>query len=247
MAPERTPPIILPPSDPPSDITRSAAFIFIHGFGDDAEGVEGIARQFQSAAKLPHMSWILPNALHNHDLAATAWYMPTSLSPYPPSRPELVEDEDEEGIMATVAYITTLVDDLVAQGVPEKRIVLGGFSQGHAMALLTGLISKYAGRLGGLVGLSGYLPLADQVPRLREEAGLPKKVEDEVPIFLARGTGDRMIPKRYHRMCYEALYELGTKEERVTIHEYEGMGHIMNGAELRDLCNWLEKVVPGIE
>jgi len=247
MAPKRTPPIILPPTSPPNDITKSAAFIFIHGFGDDAEGVEGIARQFQSADKLPHMSWILPNAPHNHDLAATAWYMPTGLSPYPPSRPDLVEVEDEEGIMATVAYITTLVDDLVAQGVPEKRIAVGGFSQGHAVGLLTGLISKYAGRLGGLVGLSGYLPLMDQVPQLRKEAGLPKEVKDEVEVFLARVTGDRIVPKRYHRMCYEALYELGIKEEQVTIHEYEGMGHVMNGVELRDLCNWLERVVPEIE
>jgi len=193
------------------------------------------------------MSWILPNALHNHDLAATAWHMPTDLSPYPPSRPDLVEAEDEEGIMAAMAYITTLVDDLVAQGVPEKRIVVGGFSQGHAVGLLTGLISKYAGRLGGLVGLSGYLPLVYQVPRLREQAGLSKEVKNEVEVFLARGTRDRMVPKRCHHMCYEALYELGIKEEQVTIHEYEGMGHIMNGAELRDLCNWLETVIPEIE
>ncbi|EDU45819.1 hypothetical protein PtrM4_069270 [Pyrenophora tritici-repentis] len=247
MAPERKPPIILPPSNPASDITKSAAFIFVHGFGDDAEGLEGIARQFQSAAKLPHITWVLPNALHNHELAATAWYMPTSLSPYPPSRPELVEDEDKDGIMGTVAYITTLVDNLVAQGVPEKRVVVGGFSQGHAMALLTGLISKYSGRLGGLVGLSGYLPLAEQITQLREEAGLPKEARDDVEIFLARGTGDRMVPKRYHRLCCEALYELGIKEEQVTVHEYEGMGHVMNGAELRDLCSWLEKVIPVID
>lgn len=88
------------------------------------------------------MTWVLPNALHNHDLATTAWYTPTSSSSYPTSRPELLEDEDRDGIMDTVAYITTLVDDLVAQGVPEKKIVVGGFSQGHAMALLVGLISK---------------------------------------------------------------------------------------------------------
>jgi lysophospholipase-1 len=190
------------------------------------------------------MSWILPNALDNHDLATTAWYLPTRLSPYPPSRPELEDDEDEEGMMATVAYVTTLIDDLVGQGVPEHRIVVGGFSQGHAMALLTGLVSKYAGKLGGLVGLSGYLPLVDRIPGLRKEAGLPKEVDNGIEIFLARGTGDRLVPKRYHRLCYEGLYALGFKEENVTLKEYDGMGHVLGGAELRDLCEWLEKMVP---
>jgi lysophospholipase-1 len=59
----------------------------------------------------------------------------------------------------TVAYLTTLIDDLVTQGVPEIRIVMGGFSQEHAMALLTSLVSKYPGRLRDLVGLFGYLTL----------------------------------------------------------------------------------------
>lgn len=189
------------------------------------------------------MTWVLPNALENRDLGMNAWFMPTRLSPYPPSRPELEDDEDEEGMMKTVAYLTTLIDDLVEQGVPEKRIVVGGFSQGHAMAMLVGLVSKYAGRLGGLAGLSGYLPLPERIPKLREEAGLPKEVAD-VEVFLARGTGDRLVPKRYHRMCYEALYDLGISKELVTLKEYEGMGHVMGGAELRDLCAWLEKVVP---
>jgi lysophospholipase-1 len=206
-----------------------------------------IARQFQSASKLPYMSWILPNALENNDLASTAWYMPTSLSPYPPSRPELEDDEDEEGMMSTVAYLTTLIDDLVAQGIPPERIILGGFSQGHAMALLTGLVSKYAGKLGGLVGLSGYLPLSDRIPALRADAGLPKDVDDGVEVFLGRGTGDRLVPKRYHRLCYENLYKYGVKEERVSIKEYEGLGHVMNAAELKDLCAWLERVLPAKE
>jgi lysophospholipase-1 len=203
-----------------------------------------VAHQFQSAGKLPYMTWVLPNALDINDLQTTAWYLPTSLSPYPPSRPELEDDEDEEGMMATVAYLTTLIDDLVKQGIPQNRIVLGGFSQGHAMSLLTGLVSKYAGKLGGLVGLSGYLPLPDRIPTLRKEAGLSESVADGIEVFLARGASDRLVPKRYHRLCYEKLYELGVKEELVTLKEYEGMVHAMGGPELRDMCTWLERVVP---
>ena len=206
-----------------------------------------LARQFQAADKLPHLTWVLPNALENRDLATNAWYMPTRLSPYPPSRPELEEDEDEVGMLLSVQYLTTLIDDLMKQGVPEKRIVLGGFSQGHVMSLLTGLISKYAGKLGGLVGLSGYLPLPDRIPALREEMSLSKEVDDDVEIFLARGMNDRLVPRRYHRICYESLYGYGIKEKFVTLKEYEGMGHAIGGAELRDLCAWLERAVPELE
>jgi predicted esterase len=112
------------------------------------------------------------------------------------------------------------------------------------MALLTGLVSKYAGRLGGLVGLSGYLPLLERIPKLREEAGLPREVSDGVEIFLARGRGDRLVPRRYQRMCDEVLQKYGFKKEKIMLKEYEGMGHVMGGAELRDLCTWLESVLP---
>lgn len=193
------------------------------------------------------MTWVFPNALENHDLAMPAWYTPSQLSPYPPSRPELEDDEDEQGIMATVAYLTTLIDDLVQQGIPQKRIVLGGFSQGHAMSLLTGLVSKHAGKLAGLVGLSGYLPLSDRILQLRADADLSTSVDDAAEVFLARGTGDRLVPKRYHRLCHEKLFKLGVKEDHVTLKEYEGLGHAMGGAEMRDLCEWLERVLPPLE
>lgn len=243
----REPPIVLPATSPAPSPSHAAAIVFIHGLGDTAEGPSSVAEQFQRAGKLPYMTWTIPNAIENHDLGTTAWYMPTRLSPYPPSRPELEDDEDEDGMLRTVKYITGLVDQLVAQGIPEKRIVLAGFSQGHCMALLTGLVSKYAGRLGGLVGLSGYMPLPERVPALREEAGLPKNVDDSIEVFLARGTGDRLVPKRHHRLCCEALAKFGVKDELITVKEYEGMGHVMAGAELRDLCAWLERVIPPLD
>lgn len=263
MSTVRATPTVIHPVKPAKNFTKSAVFIFVHGLGDDADGLArqcptfccdfahnapAIARQFKAANKLPHMIWVLPNANHNHDLMSTAWYMPTKLSPFPPSRPELEDDEDEVGIKSSIEYLVSLIDEFVAKGVPEKRIVLGGFSQGHAMAFLTGLISsKYAGKLAGLVGLSGYLPLNERISKLREEAGLPEKVDDDVQVFVARGTRDMLVPKRYQTLCTNKLLNCGVKEEHLRVKEYEGMGHIMGGAELRDLCTWLEKVLPPLD
>lgn len=175
-----------------------------------------------------------------------AWYLPTALPSIARSRPELEDPEDEDGMMRTVKYVVGIIDDLVAKGVPEKRIVLGGFSQGHAMALLTGLISKYSGKLAGLVALSGYLPLLDRIDELRDEAGLQKQVSKRVPIFVVRGKADIAIPRRYLAMQMDKLKELGYRDEDIELHEYEGLRHTTSGQELRDLCIWLEKVIPPV-
>ena len=71
---------------------------------------------------------------------------------------ELVRQEDETGLRASMALVEGLIAREKARGIPASRIVLMGFSQGCAMSLLAGL--RHAERLAGLVGLSGYLPLA---------------------------------------------------------------------------------------
>lgn len=53
-----------------------------------------------------------------------------------------------------------------------------------------------------------------------------------------------LIPKRHFRICQEKLKEMGVKEGKMEVKEYEGMGHAMGGVALRDLCTWFEKVIP---
>ncbi|KAF2086236.1 alpha/beta-hydrolase [Saccharata proteae CBS 121410] len=244
---QREDPIIKPALVPPVDPGHSAAIIYIHGLGDEAEGVCNIADQFQSAKKLPHVKWIFPNALENRDAMQRAWYTPTPLTPFPPSRPELEEEEDEEGLRASIKYVESLVDGLTSKGIPPNRIVLAGFSQGCALSLLTALISqRYAGKFAGVAGMMGYLPLAEKLQRMRSEEGLPEYV-GSVPILLARGERDMLVPKRYFRICRETLEKLGLHGEFLEIKEYEDLGHAVNGAVLKDFCAWLERVIPALE
>lgn len=209
----------------------------------------GVADQFQSVGKLQYLNWIIPNAKENRDAMQTAWYRPTTLSPTPPSRPELAEDEDEDGLLESIKYIESLVDACVRKGVPPQRIVVGGFSQGCAVSLLGDLISeKYSGKLAGIVGLMGYLPLADgnRIQGMRAKAGLPP-VMGEVPVFLARGKKDILVPSRYFEQAVTKLKELGLNESALETHEYDGLGHTLSGPVLKDLCTWLESVLPKLE
>ena len=60
--------------------------------------------------------------------------------------------------------------EIEANGIDPSRIVLGGFSQGATMSILTGLTGEH--RLAGLVVLSGWLPLKDKF----KEVSLPSVV-----------------------------------------------------------------------
>ena len=178
---------------------------------------------------------------------AQAWFRPKPFSLIPlPKRSvdpgeEDDEDDDEEGMMKSVEYICRLIDREVEEGkLPLERIVVGGFSQGCAIALLTGLLSRYAGRLGGVVGLSGYLPLLGKVSKIVEEKG--QIGGNATKWFLAHGSKDQLVPKRVFTSYKENLE--GWEGDSVEAKIYEGMGHSTTGAEVRDLCSWLEKVLP---
>ena len=194
------------------------------------------------------MNWIIPNAEENHDAMTTAWYGQTGFNNRP-DRPELQEEEDEEGMVKTVKYLESLIDACCNKGIPPNRIVLGGFSQGCAMGLLTDLISqKYSGRLAGIVGLMGYLPLSSgyRIQELRAHAGLPPTM-GEVSMFLARGQKDQLIPRRIWSQTTKKLEDLGYEKSGIELHEYEGVGHSITGTMLKELCQWLERVVPKLE
>ena len=64
-----------------------------------------------------------------------------------------------DGIEDSRETIKALIDEEVANGIPLSRIVVGGFSQGGAMALYAGL--QYSGTLAGVCVMSGYLAKAE--------------------------------------------------------------------------------------
>jgi phospholipase/carboxylesterase len=139
--------------------------------------------------------------------------------------------EDEAGIRASQRRVEALIAREKQRGVPASRLVLAGFSQGGAMALQTGL--RHPERLAGIMALSCFLPLADQVA---SEAATASR---DVPIFLAHGTHDPVIPLARARSAHEVLAGLGYGVEW---HEYP-MPHAVCPEELADLGAWLGRVL----
>lgn len=159
-----------------------------------------------------------------------------------PDPEENDEEDDQEGMTKSVEYICGLIDKEVEAGVPAERLVVGGFSQGCAISLLVGLMSRYKAKLGGVVGLSGYLPLSGRVGKMMEDRKEEGQDTSQTKWFLGHGSRDQLVPKRMF-MRYKDQIE-GWEGERVEAKLYEGMGHSTVGAEVRDLCGWLERAVP---
>ncbi len=139
--------------------------------------------------------------------------------------------EDEAGLRATMRLVHDLLDREVALGVPARRIVLAGFSQGCAMTLLAGL--RYPQRLAGLAGLSGYLPLADSSATERHVAN------HDVPLFIGHGRQDEVVPMARGQAGRAVLQALG---HSVEWHDYP-MAHSVCIEEINDLNRWLLQVL----
>ena len=127
----------------------------------------------------------------------------------------------------SAARIAGLLDAERAAGIASERLILAGFSQGCAMTLYTGL--RYPHRLGGLLALSGYLPLHES---LAAEASAANK---DVPIFMCHGQYDPVLPLVLGKSSAEIL---GAAGYRVDWHEYP-MQHQVCPEEIDDIGDFL--------
>ena len=139
--------------------------------------------------------------------------------------------EDAAGVRASQARVEELIAREKARGIPATRIVLAGFSQGGAIALQTGL--RHAERLAGIMALSTYLPLATTV------AAEASPVNRGLPIFMAHGAYDPLIPIERALASRRLLEGAGYAVEW---HDYP-MEHAVCAQEIADISAWLVRVL----
>jgi phospholipase/carboxylesterase len=206
-----------------------ACVIWLHGLGADGHDFEPVVPALDLPEK-PGIRFVFPHApmqpvTLNGGTVMRAWYDVYGV--------EGVRREDEPGVRASQTRVEALIAREKGRGIPAARLALAGFSQGGAIALHTGL--RHAERLAGILALSTYLPLAGT---LAAEAHAANR---DVPIFMAHGTHDPLIPLAHAQRSRDRLVEAGY---RVEWHEYP-MAHQVCDEELRDLSAWLRRVLDG--
>ena len=197
----------------------AASVIWLHGLGADGHDFEPIVPELELAKPV---RFVFPHApvravTVNQGMRMRAWYDILQFGGGP---------EDDAGIRASQKLLEELI-----QTQKGKRIVLAGFSQGGAIVLQTAL--RHPEQIAGVMALSTYLPLAGTAEK---EAHPSNKA---VPIFMAHGKFDDIIPIDRARRSKEMLEKLGYKVEW---REYP-MPHSVCAEEIRDISDFLAKVL----
>lgn len=131
--------------------------------------------------------------------------------------------EDEAGIKDASTLVQGIISSELKSGISSNRIMLGGFSQGGALALYAGL--TLAEPLGGIIAFSCWLPLHRSFPDA-------KKTSSEVPVFQCHGDCDPVVPYKMGQMSASILKSF---MKDVTFTSYRGMSHSSSPDELDDL------------
>ncbi|KAG0873070.1 hypothetical protein G6F35_006866 [Rhizopus arrhizus] len=144
-----------------------------------------------------------------------------------------LKSEDETGMLASITSVNRLIRDEVDNGIPPNRIIVGGFSQGCVLSLLTGLTSEY--KFGGIIGCSGWLGLSQKIATMASEAN------KQTPILMCHGDEDPVVKYEYGKASAEQLQSLNYN---VTFKTYRGLTHSANAQELGDIAQFLQKTIP---
>ena len=204
-----------------------ATILIMHGLGADSRDFVPIAQQLDLSSVGP-VRFLFPNAPSipvtiNGGYVMPAWYDILAA--------DLVKREDEAGLRQSQLQIEAIIANEKARGMPSNRIVVAGFSQGCAMALMVGL--RHAETLAGIVGMSGYLPLGSLIAAEHTAASL------KTPVFMAHGTRDGVVALPRATASRDALAALGFAVEW---REY-AMEHSVCPQEVTDIEAFLKRAL----
>ncbi|CAO3629971.1 unnamed protein product [Cunninghamella echinulata] len=198
---------------------HTATVVFLHGLGDSGAGWSFLAEELSNI--FPNIKWVLPNAPSrpitlNAGFKMPGWFDITGLD-----KSSLNDEMKKE--------FNQIIRQEVENGIPSERIIVGGFSQGGVMSLLTGLTSEY--KFGGVIGCSCWLALAEKMKTMGSEAN------KKTPVLMCHGTVDNVVQYQFGKESSEALKNYGYD---VTFKSYPGLAHSASPQELRDISDFIK-------
>jgi phospholipase/carboxylesterase len=202
----------------------AATIIWLHGLGADGHDFEAIVPELRLPDSLP-VRFVFPHAPEravtvNAGMIMRAWFDLIDLNLD-------ANSADKEQFSESVEMLEALIENELRSGLASDRIVLAGFSQGGAIALHTGL--HFPKRLAGILAMSMHLPT------IRDRSAALSHANREVPIMMAHGQLDPLIPLARAIETRQELIRLGYA---VSWHEYP-IQHSVCAEEVADIRAWL--------
>ncbi|MBZ0334793.1 carboxylesterase 2 [Marinobacter sp. JH2] len=199
--------------------------IWLHGLGANGHDFEPVVPEFAFSRETP-VRFIFPHAPElpvtiNGGMVMPAWYDILAM--------DVDRKVDAEQLRASAGMVAELIKAERERGVASENIILGGFSQGGAVAYELAL--SYPERLGGLFALSTYFATADSIELSDANRNLP--------IFIGHGRFDQIVMERLGQTAHQTLQNLGFEPE----YQSYGMEHSLCLEEVKDLDRFLKPLV----
>ena len=190
--------------------TADVVLIWFHGYGANNWGFEPFIKLLNLNLD-GRLHVIMPNA--PVDNGKRSWYpLPSTLNG------SVVEDD--EGIMNSKKIIAEALHDHIDI---DKRLFLGGFSQGAALSLSMGLNNDMES--DGIIAISGYVPSASKI----------NIVDHSKDIYVAHGKNDTTISIETHEKSIRFL-----EKNNLSYTEYlDDCGHTISKDMIGSLSEWM--------
>jgi len=213
-----------------------AAVIWLHGFDDGPDGWATLLRPFRRVAS-QRIAWLHLRA----PLVEQPCYNGEEMLGWGPFLnservhvgSEDYENKDESSIGASFAQAVHVeIRKLVDQGLFAKRILLGGFSQGAAVALEAALCFEC--RLAGCIVLSAWATC-------RARDAMASKRPAVLPVLLCHGTDDDLVSYECGQTIVRELRSVCG--DALQFKRLEGMGHASCREELRCVASFIQQTL----
>lgn len=211
-----------------------SGLIFVHGLGDSGEGWSWFPQLIKQANIIHNsetINYVFPNAPLAPVTANGGMRMPSWFDIYEFNNPRA--KSDVAGFLKSVEALQGFIKEQISQGVPAERIILGGFSQGAAVSLATAALLDV--KIGGVVALLGFCPIADTV---REKY---TGVNATTPVFQGHGNVDPIILHEWAVAAKDLYKGLGFKNYQ--FETYNGLAHSASEEELGDVMEFIGKIL----
>ena len=208
--PHRDEPVLRSGSSPQD---AAGAVVMLHGRGASASDILTLAGEMYFS----ELAYLAPEA------AGHTWYPNSFLAPL---------QQNEPWLSSALKKVETLVDSIVASGIPHSKIVLLGFSQGACLS--TEFVARHARRYGGLVAFTGAL-IGPPGTRFHYPGSL-----NGMKAFLGAGDPDPHVP---WKRVEDSASVLSTMGANVTLRRYPGLAHTISEDEIKTARTIMEDLI----
>ena len=202
-----------------------ASIIWLHGLGADGNDFAPIVPQLNLSVDFG-IRFVFPHAPSipitiNNGYVMPAWYDIKQM--------DVDRHVDVEQLRESATWVHNLIEREIKRGIPTKKIIVAGFSQGGAVSFEAAF--TYAKPLAGIMALSTYFATSKTIQM--------NSIHQSIPIMICHGALDPVVPESLGKKSLSTLTELGFKVE---YHSYQ-MEHSVCPEEIKDIGDWISKIL----